>query len=656
MPNPSPIPSWRLAAAALATVFAALLAGCGGGSEGNAEAPPQSERPTLAGRVTDGRTATDVRSLQITVKGNVGTARTAEGRAAPVDGSDYLASLDQLSGPYLLSDSAVASTYGLYSVATGPGVANLTPLTTLLVAQLLGQEPGAYFAALGNRGGFTQADAAAVAAAQQRVRRYLQREFGFELPADLGDFVTTPFDRVDGDRMYDTLRSLVARIGQDGDVSAVVSALAQESGRCRVEQISVRSGAHDDAFCPFTKSNAADPDDAELRVLGFANRHGDTLTLRLRDAVLVDLRFASAEGETAACSGSACSGVTVGAAADGGVRTLSFDATVLAGPGGTLTLAGSLRSAAAGVELPGLPCTANFYYLVDAAAGSAEGFCATPDDFGLGAAGQSQPSGATRRVYTFGDGSGGPSLEVVVQGDAVVRALVYTTDPDTGAAVARYQCRDGGCGGVTLGAETVDESLGLPILLRPMHFDGAQLHAVLPDDSLSAESWITVQAELTGYHYDDPSALPLSPLPCAAGAPSVVAAPSDQAATVTICEPADTQGFQLRSTSRDEDGQLVLGIAGLLSDGAGSYVSANSLVVALTPSGSVAYAFFDAFGGPRYECRGSGCAGITVTGPDAAGERQVRLDATVLQETGTGGLAADRSATLDGSFVAPPEP
>lgn len=656
MPNPSPVPSWRQAAAALATTFAALLAGCGGGSEGDAEAPPQSERPTLAGRVSDGRTATDVRSLQVTVKGNVGTARTAEGRAAPVDGSDYLASLDQLSGPYLLSDSAAASDYGLYSVATGPGIANLTPLTTLLVAQLLGQEPGAYFAALGNRGGFTAADAASVAAAQQRVRRYLQREFGFELPAELGDFVTTPFDRVDGDPMHDTLRALVARIAQDGDLGAVVSALAQESGRCRVEQISVRRGGYDDAFCPFTKSNAADADDPGLRVIGFANRHGDRLTLRLRDDVVVDLRFDSAEGDTASCTGTGCGGVVVGAPASSGVRTLGFDTTALAGPGGTVTLDGSLLSAAAGVELPGLPCTANFYYLVDAAAGSAEGFCATPDDFGLGAAGQSQPSGATRRVYTFGDGSGGPSLEVVVQGDAVVRALVYTSDPDTGAAVPRYQCRDGGCGGVTLGAATVDESLGLPIVLRPIRFDAAQLHAVLPDGSLSADTWISVQAELTGYHLEDPFTLPLQPLPCAGGAPRVVATLSDQAATVTICEPADTQGFQLRSTSLDEDGNLALGTAGLLSDGAGSYASGNSLVVALTPSGSVAYAFFDAFGGPRYECRGSACAGITVTGPDAAGERQVRLDASVLQELGTGGLPADRSATLSGSFVAPPGP
>ncbi|MBZ8140747.1 hypothetical protein CLD22_12650 [Rubrivivax gelatinosus] len=652
MNTSAPVPSWRRAAA-LAAVLAGLLSACGGGSEGDAEAPPAgAERPTLSGRVTDGSTPTVVGGLQITVKGNVGTARTAEGRFAPVDGGDYLASLDQLSGPYLLSDSAASSEYGLYSVATGPGVANLTPLTTLLVAQLLGQEPGAFFAVLGNRGGFTQADTAAVATAQQRVRRYLQREFGFELPG-VGDFVTTPFDRVEGDPMYDALRALVARVG---DYHAVVSALAQESGRCRTEQVLVRSAAAEDAFCPFTKSNQADADDAAVRVLGFANQHGDTLTLRLREATLLELRFVSAEGDAAACSAAGCAGVAIGAAAADGSVAITFDGAVLAGAAGARTLLGSLRSGAAGIELPGLPCSSNRYYLIDAAAGSAEGYCATPDDFGLGAAGQSQPSGATRRVYTFGDGAGGPSLEVVVQGDAVVRALVYTSDPDTGAAVARYQCRDGGCGGVTLGAATVDESLGLPVVLRPVRFDGAQLAAVLADGSLSGTEAITVQAELTGYHLEDPNALPLLPVACAGGAPTVLATPSDQAAGIAVCEPADTQGFQLRSTTTDADGNLVLGIASLLSDGAGSYASGNSVVVAVAPGGAIAYAFFDAFGGPRYECRGSGCAGISVDAPDGVGERQVRFTTTVLQELGTGGLVADRSVVLDGFFVAPAGP
>lgn len=665
MPSQAPPPPGRPAAfrpsargrLAAFVLPLALLAGCGGGTDGDAQAPPpQAALPTLSGRVTNGVTPTAVGSLQITVKGNVGTARTAEGRLAPVDGSDYLASLDQLSGPYLLSDSAASSSHGLYAVATAPGTANLTPLTTLMTAQLLAQEPGAYFAAQGARGGFTAADDAALAAAQQRVRRLLQREYGFELPAALGDFVTSRFDRVPGDLMFDTLQALVARLGVAGDLGAVVTAVAQEAARCRVEQVALRTSTTDDPFCPFTRSNAADLDDATVRVLAFANRHGDTLTLRLRGSVVLGVRLLSAEGVASGCSDSGCTGIGVGTPAGDRTQLIGFAGTVLSGPGGPTTLDGSLRTAVPGIDLPGLPCTSNRYYLIHEAALTAEGYCATPDDFGLGGSGQSQPSGATRRVYTFGDGAGGPSIEVVVQGDSVLRALVYTTDPDTGAAIARYQCRDGGCSGITIGTPTVDQSLGVPVVLRTIRFARATLAAVLPDGSLSATDPVVVDAELRGLYVYDPAALPLLPLACGASAPAVSVAPSDQAQPIAVCEPDDSQGFQLRSTTLDADGNTVFGIANLLTDGAGGYVSGNSLSVALTPGGALAYVVFDLFNGPRFRCDSAACTGITVGAPDGAGERSVAFAGTTLREQGTAGLPADRTVSLGGGFVAPVGP
>lgn len=644
----------RLAAGACALLLAGLQA-CGGGSEGDAEAPPPAAAlPSLQGRVSNGATPTAVGSLQITVKGRVGTARTAEGRLAPVDGSDYLASLDQLSGPYLLSDSAASSEPGgLYSVALAAGTANLTPLTTLVVAQLLATEPQPYFAALGSRGGFEAADAASVATAQQRVRRWLQREYGFELPATLGDFITTPFNRTAGDPMFDTLQALVARIGTQGSVAAVVSALAQEAARCRGERVLVRSGSVEDEFCPLTKVNAADADDASVRALGFTNRHGDVLTLRLRGTVVVDLQLATAEGSVARCSGSACNGVTVGTPAGDRTQDIGLAGTVLSAGSGTLTLSGSLRTAIPGIELPALACTTNRFYLIDEAALTAAGWCTSPDEFGLGASGFSQASGSTRRTYTFSDGAGGPSIELVLQGDTVLRALVYTTDPDTGLPVARYQCRDGGCSRITVGPATTDTSLGVPVVLRPIRLERAVLPAVLADGSLSTTASITVDGSFTGYHVNDPSALPLLPVACAAGAPVTTATTSESATPVTVCDPDDAQGFQLRSTSLDADGNLVFSAAGLLSDGAGSFASGNSVVVALTPGGTVAYAFFDAFNGPRYACSGSACSGITVGMPDANGERTVQFSATTLREQGTAGLPADRTVGLAGGFIAP---
>lgn len=633
---------------------AVLLAGCGG-SGGDAKPPEPGEAlPELSGRVDDGLSATDVRSLQITVKGRSGRARTAEGRVAPFEAGDYLASLDRLEAPYLLTDSARASSGGLFSVAVGPGTANLTPLTTLLVAELLGAEPRAYFDALGINGGFTQADAASIAAAEARVRRYLQREHGFELPAALGPFVTTPFTREPGDLMHNTLRDLVARIGSAGDYSAVVSAIAQESARCRVEQVEVTAGSVVDRFCPFDKRNEVDPGDATVTVLGFGNRRGDRLTLRLRGTQVVGAEHVTAEGAASRCSGSACDGIRIGTPDGRGVRTIVFAGARLSGASGALQLDGVLASARPGVVLPGLPCTSNAYYLIDDEAGSASGYCATPDAFGLGAAGAHSPSGATRRVYSFDDGADGPRLEVVVEGTRVLRALVYRIDPVTGAATPQFQCRDGDCPGVSLGASRVDDSLGVPVVLQPIRFDRARLAAVNADGSLSSVAYRLVEATLTGYRVEDPSLLPLSPVACSAGAPTVQALPSDQAQPVRICEPADTQGFTLRFRALDADGNTQLGIAALLSDGNGSFATGHSLTVTLTPAGALVSVVYDAFDGPRYRCQGSACSGVTVSAPGAGGEQTVGFAGTQLGELGTGGLPADRGTTLQGSFIAPP--
>lgn len=631
-----------------------LLAACGG-SGGDAQSPPPGQPlPELSGRVDDGIVDTDVRSLQVTVKGRSGRARTAEGRVAPFEKGDYLASLDRLEAPYLISNSAASSVHGLFSVATEAGIANLTPLTTLLVAELLGAEPGDAFAELGSNGGFTQADAASIVAAEARVRRYLQREHGFEVPAGVGPFVTTAFERNAGDPMHDTVVALVARIGTAGDYSRVVSALAQESARCKVEHVDIDTGGVVDRFCPFDKRNEADAGDATVIVLGFGNRRGDRLTLRLRGTEVVDLEHGTAEGVRSRCSAGGCAGVNVGTPDGSGVRTLTFTATVLDSAAGAVRLNGSLATARPGVVLPGLPCTSNLYYLIDEAAASAVGYCASTDPFGLGAAGTDQPSGATRRVYTFDDGADGPRLELVVQGQQVQRALVYRLDPASGAVTALFQCRDADCPGVSLGTSSVDESLGVPVVLQPIRFDRARLAAVQPDGSLSNSVFTTIEATLTGYRVEDPSVLPLSPVACAVGAPTVLAMPSDHAQPLRICEPADTQGFVLRFSAVDADGNTQWGISGLLGDGNGSFAAGHSVTLTVTPAGAVVSVIYDAFEGPRYRCLGGACSGVAVGAPAGSGERTISFSGTVLGELGTGGLAADRQATLQGSFSAPP--
>lgn len=646
-------PLRRGAGAVVLAAMLALLQACGGGSGGDAEAPPPSAAlPELSGRFSNGTTTTDFNSLQVTVKGSVGLSRTAEGRHESVGTTDFVVSLDQLSGPYLLSDNLFSGQ--LFSVATGPGTANLTPLTTLLVAQLLGANPRDYSASLGVHGGFTAADDASIAAAEQRVRRILKRDYNFDVPVALGPFATTPFSRVAGDTMYDTITALVARIGTAGDISAAVTAIAQESGRCKVESTSVTNGADVDAFCPLSKTNEADATDAAIQVISFTNRRGDVLTVRLRGPAVVGLKFIPAEGAVSTCSGSACSGVTVGAPAADFTQTIGFAATPLGGAGGSIVLDGSLRTSVPGITLPGVPCTTNRYFLIHEQTRTAEGYCATPDDFGLGASGSSFSSGAARRSYTFNDGAGGPYIEVIAEGTSVVRALVYAIDPDTGTTTPLFQCR-GDCAGITLGASTVNDSLGVPVVLQPIRFNRAVLAAVLPDGSLSTTDSATVEADFVGDWVDDPNALPYAPLACAATSQVATALPSDQTEPIPVCDPdGDTQGFQLRFTFVDGDGNSVFSAADLLTDGGGSYTSGNVVTVTSSATDAIVSVTFDAFNGPHYQCFGAACTGVSIAAANGAGERTITFTGTTLQELGTAGLIADRTAVLNGRMVGPP--
>lgn len=638
----------------MVAALACGLAACGGGgTTGDAGGDPLTPSlPELSGTVTDGQAVPDL-LLQVTVKGNVGTARTAEGRRDALTGN-YLASADQLSGPYLLR--ATSSDFdGAMSVTMEPGTANITPLTTFVVAQLLAQDPFAYFDSLGGRGGFTAASAESIALAQQRVGRYLVRELAYTVPDALGDWVTTPFKAVAGDPMFDALAQLHARLEAAGsDTLAFTQQVAQEAARCSVESVNVTAGAVVDPFCPFTKSSQPEPTDPGIQRLVFANRRGDTLTVRLRGEVVVDVQLANTDGTASGCTGAGCTGVSVTAPAADRTRSVGFSGTLLQGTAGRLTLAGSLQSAVPGVVLPGLPCENNRYYLVQPS-GAAQGWCALPDDFGLGAAGRSAASGASRFVYTFDgdlDGAPGPSVEVVLQGRTVWSVLVYSLDFETGALTPLYQCRDGACPGVALDTAVVDTSLGLPIELQPIRFEDALLRAVLPDGSLSETDTVGLQGSLTGYSLQDPSVLPLLPVACAASSPIVSVAVSDAALPVQVCAPDDSQGFVL-SGSYLEGGERVLYTQNLLTDGVGSYSPGNAINVVLR-AGVVVRVRFDAFGGPSFACEGAACAGVSVSAADGAGQRTVSFSGTVLQEVGTAGLPADRTAVLTGSFVAPP--
>ncbi|WP_260685173.1 hypothetical protein [Variovorax sp. KBS0712] len=139
-------------AAASAVIPALAACGGGGGSGGGSGFPVGIVPPTTTPEpavISSGTAAVGLPIVggQVTMKCASGTTTTAvtENTGAwqtSARNSDYPCVI-QVSGGMA---GGVERTTSLYSVASGPGVSNITPLTDLIVAALSGQEPGAWFA------------------------------------------------------------------------------------------------------------------------------------------------------------------------------------------------------------------------------------------------------------------------------------------------------------------------------------------------------------------------------------------------------------------------------------------------------------------------------------------------------------------------------
>ncbi|MEJ0098455.1 MAG: hypothetical protein WDO12_01375 [Pseudomonadota bacterium] len=116
--------------------LALALSGCFEETSHQPTQPPAA-REEVTGTVTDGTT----RAQSVAGKGTAGFLRSTLSAAS----GQYALSLTDLTGPYVfanfLSASADPSLVVLTSVATQKGVVNITPLTTLLTAQVLGVAP-----------------------------------------------------------------------------------------------------------------------------------------------------------------------------------------------------------------------------------------------------------------------------------------------------------------------------------------------------------------------------------------------------------------------------------------------------------------------------------------------------------------------------------
>ncbi|MCD6672144.1 MAG: hypothetical protein LT106_04750 [Burkholderiaceae bacterium] len=216
----------RTSAFATSVLLTAVLAACGSGGSGDPDADgPEAQTATLK--------VAGVAAVGAALAGANVTANCATGRGNGTAGNDgaYEVSIAEGALPCVLE--AVSGSTTLHSVATGSGAgsatAHITPLTELLVAHLVGQDPKAYFAGLaaGGTALATAVTADAVAGANTAVLATL-RDAGLDTEG-LGDLVGGQL-RANGAGYDGVLDELARTLAQTGAaLDTLVTAMAAAS-------------------------------------------------------------------------------------------------------------------------------------------------------------------------------------------------------------------------------------------------------------------------------------------------------------------------------------------------------------------------------------------------------------------------------------------
>ncbi len=298
----------------IAMSLAMLVAGCG------EDGPPEqtaATTPTLSGMAAyDDR----VTAGPVTAKGTAGLPRTASNSSGT---NHYSVDLSQLTGPYALrwigpdkNDQQVL----LYSVATQAGVANVTSLTTLLFAQLMGQDPTAAYAAFGANGADMVTDEK-IQSAQAKVTAYLRDVLGVTVLSGNVSFITSTFNATAGDPMFDTIQALDAvLVANSSTLATLTQQVASLARLCIEEKVLIDVAGVQREFCPATKTANREEADNSIIDYVFSAPTNDTLTVKVRGDEILSAEYLNA-GLSYSCSGSACGGIVLGASASDQTRS-----------------------------------------------------------------------------------------------------------------------------------------------------------------------------------------------------------------------------------------------------------------------------------------------------------------------------------------------
>ena len=188
-------------AQAVLGAMAWLLVACGGGGSGSSESANVVQGTAAIGSPVAGGT------LSLKCVAGERSATTDDTGRYKIDVSSGIAmpcamvlsggKVDGIDSPWVLS-----------TAVTGPGVANLTPWTHLVMARLLGKDPATAATGLGADDLRTQLTAAKLGTANAGVRTELGRLLG-AAPSDTIDPITTAFTAARGDGMDDLLERVM---------------------------------------------------------------------------------------------------------------------------------------------------------------------------------------------------------------------------------------------------------------------------------------------------------------------------------------------------------------------------------------------------------------------------------------------------------------
>lgn len=627
--------------AGLLGLLVLLAAACGGGG-GAAGSPSPADGRELTGYATpDGQT---FETFQISAKGAVGPPRTNGYSGNPA--RMYSLTTEQLTPPFLIR-SAVG---GDVSVATTTGRANVTQLTSLMTIALFGQSQADAFNDYGDSSAAQIAliQDSELRRAQADATAFLEQRVGVPVRSGDASFVTTAFEPVAGDPMWDTLVDLNRRIAELGPdaYAALVAAFLQRQFECRRGQLEIVVDGSTQRFCPTAPSSTADVADPSVQVHAYAQTTGETLTVRTRGRSVLEAVYVTAGGARYACSAAACDGLVPGRAAYDGTRRLVFASVRLAGAGGRAEVSGRLPTQVAGVSLPDLPCFVGALWKIRPD-GSSESGCAD-NSSALQVLAIAGTLGAQQGASTYADYTAN-GVDVVLDGGTLSSVTAFVTSAD-GLSSVTAACRGSGCRGVTIGNPTVNTQIGFDTTTRPVRFDGTPLRAVTADGSLGPDIVARLKGELRLIYFSNVRlnyATPDDPPACTG------------AALIAQLVPTDTPDWTYRVCY---DGSMPIYATPL--EGGGVDIGFNGQISVRTDAdGAVVQARLLGFNGggaisESFGCDGiERCAGVRVSAPRADGGRTVRIDGASFRRVGYDGFAiGPRRARAEASFDTVPLP